>query len=135
MIAKRKSRTLLYNVLAHLSSGAHTWPDSNIGATEFTRTCLSLPLLGVKFTTGIPDDLNSSVNGSPEAFASTITVSGSQYLYLSIAIFLSSVNSHLPFSASSSIICGLFFTWMTKHAPCCNRAVVCCFFFTERGII
>jgi len=64
---------------ANFCSGHHIIPDSNKGATAFTRACLSFPFDGVKFTTGISIFLSSYVKGKPDAFASTITVSGFQY--------------------------------------------------------
>ncbi len=63
---------------ANFCSGAHIIPDSNKGATAFTRACLSFPLLGLKFTTGISIFRSSYVSGKPLAFASTMTVSGFQ---------------------------------------------------------
>ena len=74
-----------------------------MGATAFTLACLSFPLLGEKFITGIPILRNSYVRGSPEALDSIITVSGFQYLYCSIAFFLSSGNSNLSLTASNNI--------------------------------
>ena len=44
------------------------------------------------------------MSGRPEAFASMITDSGSQYLYCSIATRLSSGNSNLSLTISSKII-------------------------------
>ena len=62
---------------AHLVSGHHTIPDSNTGAQAFIRENLSAPLPGVKPDTGMPILRKSCVNGVPDAFCSTNTMSGS----------------------------------------------------------
>ena len=85
---------------------------------------------GVKFITGISIFLNSYVSGNPDAFASTITVSGCQYLYCSSAKRLSSGNSYRPLIASSNNkLAGS--SSMDKKPPCRYRTVIGCLFFKK----
>ena len=93
---------------AHLLRGAHTFPDANISATEFTLEILSFPRVGVYSCTGIPILLNSNTSGAPEALASTIQASGSHSVYISIARLFSSGNSSRSFNASNKIILASF---------------------------
>ena len=66
---------------AQLVLGIQTLPLANISDTAFNLAILSLPRVGVNSCTGIPIALNSEMSGAPEAFASTISASGSHSLY------------------------------------------------------
>ena len=64
---------------------------------------LSFPLPGEKPKAGIPRSLSSSIKGVPVAFASIITISGSQYSYSLYAVSFNSGKFQRPRCASSKI--------------------------------